>query len=295
MPRQSELRRVATLLIASLVFVCFTAECRGEGSASRKDVEESFFSLDYFKLLAADTAHVLTSPGRWKKKEWLTFALAAGVVGGAAFLDKPVWETMKRNRSAGADRAAHVLEEFGGFTSLAATIPFYIAGEVNDDAKAKAVALDGLAASMISAGIISPALKFIAGRRAPRDDEGTFSFRPFTYGFQISGGAQSFPSGHAAQAFALGSVIAAHYDETWIKAAAYGIASLAGLSRVYQGVHFMSDFTAGALIGTAVGHAVVRFNDKRRAQKKERSIFVVPFLAPGTVGVTLIINIDDAL
>jgi len=87
------------------------------------------------------------------------------------------------------------------------------------------------------------------------------------------------------------SVIAAHYDDLWIKASSYGIASLVGMARIYQNGHWTSDALAGGLIGTAVGNAIVHFNEKQRKEKKkEQSFFITPLLARGTagVGITLV-------
>ncbi len=142
-------------------------------------------------------------------------------------------------------------------------------------------------ASLFAAGIIQPALKFAFGRNPPSAEEGAYSFRPFTYDLKFSGGAQSFPSGHATESFAIASVIAEHYDEAWVKATVYSLASLVGVARLYQGVHFVSDFAAGAAIGALVGKETVRFNEERRKKKKEQQVFVTPLMAPGAAGVQL--------
>jgi membrane-associated phospholipid phosphatase len=239
-----------------------------------------------------DIKYVATAPARWEKKEWITFSLAALGTGAIALLDKPVWDIMRRNQSRTMDDIADVAAEVGGVYSLAALLPFYVAGEVSGDARMKRVALDGWASSLIAAGMISPALKLVASRSAPKDNEGTYRFRPFTYRFQFSGGPQSFPSGHAAQAFAIASVITSHYEEPWVSLAAYGIASITSSARLYQGVHFVSDLAAGTLIGIAVGKAVVRFNEKLRKEKREGQIFFAPFMIPGGAGVSLTLRID---
>ena len=98
----------------------------------------------------------------------------------------------------------------------------------------------------------------------------------------------SFPSGETTQAFAVASVIAAHYDSLWVKVSSYGIASLVGIARIYEDAHWTSDALAGALIGTAVGMAIVHYNEKRRkAHKEETGIFITPLLAPGTGGIAI--------
>lgn len=68
----------------------------------------------------------------------------------------------------------------------------------------------------------------------------------------------SFPSGHTAAAFCMSSMLAAFFPEgSWYY---YSIATLIGLSRVYNGVHYPGDVIAGMLIGmicTKVGLSIV--------------------------------------
>ncbi|MBN3564798.1 phosphatase PAP2 family protein [Aliamphritea spongicola] len=57
----------------------------------------------------------------------------------------------------------------------------------------------------------------------------------------------SFPSGHAAAAFAFASVLSIYYPG--LSEAAFAVAGLIGLSRVLLGVHYPTDILAGALLG----------------------------------------------
>lgn len=63
----------------------------------------------------------------------------------------------------------------------------------------------------------------------------------------------SFPSGHAAAAFAFAAVVGLKYRR-WLGWALL-LAALIGLSRIYLGVHYPSDIFAGAVLGSAVGAA----------------------------------------
>lgn len=70
----------------------------------------------------------------------------------------------------------------------------------------------------------------------------------------------SFPSGHAAAAFA-SAVILSAFDRKR-RAAYYTIASLISLSRIYLGCHYFFDVTAGGTIGATISYIVLRFRHK---------------------------------
>ncbi|WP_261844586.1 phosphatase PAP2 family protein [Aliamphritea ceti] len=66
----------------------------------------------------------------------------------------------------------------------------------------------------------------------------------------------SFPSGHAAAAFAFASMLSLYYPS--LSETALIIAGLIGLSRVLLGVHYPTDILAGAVLGT--GSAALGYN-----------------------------------
>lgn len=72
----------------------------------------------------------------------------------------------------------------------------------------------------------------------------------------------SFPSGHTASAFMAAYIIARQYGRSLV--AVYLIAALVAFSRVYAGVHYMSDVAGGAVIGSLIGYALVKLAGKSR-------------------------------
>lgn len=60
----------------------------------------------------------------------------------------------------------------------------------------------------------------------------------------------SFPSGHTTAAFALAATIAFLTPSAFISTIYVLLAFIVALSRIYLGVHYPSDVTAGAVIGT---------------------------------------------
>lgn len=190
-------------------------------------------------------------------------------------MDERVQAAAQRQRNPGADKFAKNIQQLGERYSFAVLGGFYAAGSVLDDANAKMVAMDGLSASIIAGGIITPVLKVVAGRSRPHADQGAHDFHPFN-------GSKSFPSGHTTQAFSVASVIAQHYESPWVSASAYGVATLVGYARIEQNAHFLSDVLAGAMIGIGVGKSVVTWNRKHQA-----ALAVFPLLVPGERGIEL--------
>jgi len=133
---------------------------------------------------------------------------------------------------------------------------FYVGARTFSDDRAHAVAADGIEASVLAGGI-TQILKFSVGRDRPGDNRGSERFLPFHFS-TIGKSYNSFPSGHATEAFAVASVIASHYENLWIESTAYGVAGLVGWSRLHDNAHFASDVVAGAAIGTWVGRTIVR-------------------------------------
>jgi membrane-associated phospholipid phosphatase len=239
-------------------------------------------NLSYPNILLDDVKHVLTAPARWQEHDWQNFGLAAaGVVGVAAILDGPVRDEMRRH-APNDNHFLKVVERFGAEYSLGVLGGFYLAGATGNETAAN-VAQDGLSASIIASGIITPTIKFMTGRARPRENAGIAASHPFDLSYSSN---SSFPSGHTTQAFAVASVIANHYEESWVVYSSYTIASLVGVARIYHDAHFTSDVVAGALIGTLVGKSVVYHNKSLRSAK----VVLLPEIAPGLIGVRITSN-----
>lgn len=103
------------------------------------------------------------------------------------------------------------------------------------------------AACVWTADLFTLALKAAVGRPRP------FEAIPHTDPLIKATLGQSMPSGHAATSFA-GAVILAYLLPRWAPLF-FLLATAIAFSRVYVGVHYLSDITVGAFIGTAVGLA----------------------------------------
>lgn len=224
------------------------------------------FSFDEAGALAAgDATGVLLAPLHWDGTDWLKFGGAAAAVVATGFLlDNRLHDASQRSRTTSRDDAAVTIQKFGAEYSFAILGGFAVVGLAAKDRGAMNVAVDGLLASAIASGIVAPMSKLAVGRARPNAGEGADSFAPFSSN-------ASFPSGHTTQAFAVASVVAAHDGRLWVSVVSYGLAGSVGLARIEQDAHWASDVLAGAILGTVVGNAVVRVNERMRAGRESSS------------------------
>lgn len=283
------LRTVAVIGIVMAVILCAPAamaRSRRTPPLRNSDLDLSLpapagkpclFCRRYGHLLVDDTHHVFGAPWRWEHTEWKRFAVATGlVVGSMALLDQHAADYIDKHHTDTKNHLADTFEPFGAEYAPAVLGGFYLAGRLGDNPNAYAVAEDGLAASIIAAGLIAPAIKLTFGRDRPSADNGAHSFAP------LHGGGSSFPSGHTTEAFTLAATIAEHYDQPWVDWTAYGVATMVGYARMEHRAHFLSDVIAGAFIGVSVAKSIVAHNQEARGHTHSH---LTPIVSHGALGI----------
>jgi membrane-associated phospholipid phosphatase len=147
----------------------------------------------------------------------------------------------------------------GARMQFAAAFGTFAAGKVTRNARVAAVGADLVRAQLMTQALTA-SVKLSVRRGRP---DGTH---------------YSFPSGHAAGAFATATVL--QRDLGW-KAGlpAYALASYVAASRIQDQRHFLSDVTFGAAVGMIAGRAVTFSAGSRR-------VAMSPLAAPGGGGVS---------
>lgn len=118
------------------------------------------------------------------------------------------------------------------------------AGAACGGSRGRRAAGHGVVAVASTSAIVNGPLKLAVGRRRPPPRR-LLRHRPRT---------SSFPSGHAASAFAFATAVTRELPE--VGPLLFPLAGTMAYSRVYLGLHYPSDVLAGAAFGTGMGLAV---------------------------------------
>ena len=230
--------------------------------------------------LRSDLTALAVAPLDWRGADWRKLGLGVLAVGAVSLLDDEIDGMIGGHRSQTTTEIAETVRPLGQEGGLALLGAAWIAGRSLDRPALTHAAEDGIEASILAAGVITPALKRLVGRSRPRN-AGTSSSSWLT--------GESFPSGEATEAFAIAAVVAGHTEHRWIKGGAWGLAGVVGLSRMELDAHWASDVVAGVLIGSAVGHWVVRHN--RPDRETGRRMTVTPTLGRQRYGLAMRIRL----
>jgi len=233
--------------------------------------------VDEVKRYGSDAVAIVRAPLQWDEAMWRKVAIITAADAAVFAADESIADFVQRNRSHAGDQFAKAITPFGGGRALQVSGATLLLGLATHNPRLRDTGRDAIEASILASGLITPAIKRVAGRSRPLENEGAFAFDPFT-------GNESFPSGHATNAFAVASVFAAHSDGWVVPAVAYTLATGVAASRVNDNVHFTSDVIAGAAIGTAVGRSVVA-RHRRAATRSENTPAVAWAIVPARGGV----------
>lgn len=170
--------------------------------------------------------------------QWAKGSLLAGgaVLAGAA-LDKPVDKFVAKHQD------SRVVDAWG---NVGKAMPVALAGAAGaavafGDGRMQNIGIISLQ-SIAASGGLSMLTKRIAQRARPSEELGTWHR-------SANKSDASFPSNHAAVAFAAVTPFAQEYDAPWL----YGLAAIGSVGRVAERQHWVSDVVTGGMVGYAIG------------------------------------------
>jgi hypothetical protein len=151
-----------------------------------------------------------------------------------------------------------------GFTSVVISGGMFAYGKLKHDNRSLQTASQ-IMQSQLSVGVLSQAVKRLAGRESPRVStlrggawRPLVSFSDFQ---KRTSHYDAFPSGHLASMMATVTVLVSNYPEKkWLKPVGYGLITVVGYAMINNGVHWAGDYPLALGIGYVCGKATVKIN-----------------------------------
>jgi membrane-associated phospholipid phosphatase len=190
-------------------------------------------------------------------KHWVPTLAITGVTGVLIATD-PHTQPYFRN-SAPFDEFADVFSTTNtGIVEIGVPVVVYVTGLLRHDSYTVQTAML-IGEAYLDSAIPHVVIKLLSRRLRPSAVPPQQDFRDtfFRRHVGVLGKGSSFPSGHAAAAFSIATVMARRYgDHKWVPWVAYGVAGLISFSRVPDMAHFPSD----VFLGAALGYTITRFD-----------------------------------
>jgi hypothetical protein len=249
--KQRELIRTAVLAVLVSVFAA--------GAAPAQQTSTDRMALDW-RACMDDAEAVFTAPLHWNAGQWAVAALVAASTAAAYTQDETVRDGLAGPRASGIPEPWNAVGDYygsgivGGVTGAA----MYAGGLAFDDEWTRVTGRMVLQ-SISYAAAANYLLKMLLGRARPYTGEGPSAF----HFFRTDNAHLSLPSGHATQAFALSSTLAARIGSPFASAGLYGLALITVSQRLITDMHWFSDTVLGSAMGVAIGLAVVHLEEQR--------------------------------
>jgi membrane-associated phospholipid phosphatase len=161
----------------------------------------------------------------------------------------------------------------GNMATLAIASSPLAFGIVVGNSNARRLGLHSLE-SLYAADFLAMILKNVVGRARPNHSSDSDQFKLFSSEADF----HSFPSAHATRVFALATVYSMGLkdDAPWVPYVAYPVAAWTATTRVMDRAHWLTDVTAGALIGYSTARVVEWLNHRERVPGRDMYLAVYP-------------------
>jgi undecaprenyl-diphosphatase len=162
--------------------------------------------------------------------------------------DEHILERLAAGRTDGQTRLWRFVSDANKYVDAGIPAGVLLAGIVRNDPRERQNALY-MAGSTATTYLLNRIIKKLVKRRRPflTDLRLVPVYRPMEY---------SFPSGHASSSFSAVTALSRAYPKWYVIAPSFLWAASVGYSRMYLGVHYPTDVTAGAVLGVGTSFAM---------------------------------------
>jgi hypothetical protein len=210
------------------------------------------WGIEYGRQLQQDGKYLFTTPiGAEGIRQGVMISAVASVL---FVFDRSTQDISQSLRTTFSESIAGIVKPLGDPLLIVPVYAgFYASGAYWQDERARQTAQTGME-SILYTGLVIQSLKWAFHRHRPSASEDPYIFD----GPSFKGSNLSFPSGHAAAAFSLATVIATQYrDIQYLPEAAYTLATLTALSRVHDNKHWFSDILVGSSLGYFISKTIL--------------------------------------
>lgn len=225
-----------------------------------------------------------TRPLHWQGKQWATLGAITAGTGILYIFDEETSNFSIRQKEGIPEFIRDYGSEFGSPQyNYMFTGGVYLTGLVTKNEKLRRTGVL-LIASATSAGLLQQLTKSLVGRARPVSGKTKDTFDPFN----PSRNFHSFPSGHTMLAFTNAYAIAKQFKNPWTKAGIYTVGLIPGVSRMWDGQHWLTDVALGVAISIFTVESIDRYLDGRYDEKYNDQSKKVSWnldLGPGKIGI----------
>ncbi len=215
-----------------------------------------------------DAGRFLTSPSRLDRRGAIVLSGIATAGGIIYAFDREILEGFERSKGNNFyDFIVDTGEWAGDAGHSGKTFPFYLgglaAGYMAGYEPLTTISAELLEYQLIP-GLFRNLMKGIIGRTRPEENRDPRFFQ--------FGGGHSTPSGHAANIFALATILSHRIDFLPLTVAGYSLATCVSLQRVDGEAHWPSDIFLGAVYGVASSRLLLKLHDEKGVRLEPLSI-----------------------
>ncbi|WP_290701498.1 phosphatase PAP2 family protein [Lacinutrix sp.] len=254
-----------------VVILLFVFKASAQGIETKKSKDTSSIKqlfLHDAKQAVLGVKHSFTRPFHWQKKDFTTLGTVLFSAAALYTVDDETSAYFVRQKP------PEIFQEVG--TRFGSPQVYFIANASlygyglftkNENLRKLSVLI---IASSFTTGVIQSVSKTAFGRARPLNGFKSNEFRFWSQEAEF----HSFPSGHTVLSVTMAHAIAKQFDNTWSKIAVYSLGSIAPVSRLFAGKHWLTDVGIGAVLSIVVVDSIDKFlfNSNAYNYKKEKNI-----------------------
>lgn len=262
--------------ILLIVFFSFSLKLNAQNATLKSEKQKDTTSIGQLALYdlkqgIKGVGHSFSRPFHWKKKDFTT--LGTVIVGAFALstIDDEASALFVRNEK----HVPNIFQEVG--TRFGSPQVYFIAnaglygfGLFTKNEKLRKTSVL-IISSSFTTGLIQSLSKTAFGRVRPGNGYKSNEFRFWSN----EAAFHSFPSGHTVLSVTMAHAIAKQFNNTWSKIGVYTLGSIAPISRLFAGAHWLTDVGVSAVLSIVVVDSIDKFLFNTKAydySKKEKKI-----------------------